>query len=96
MEVKNAIFNFMQIELSNGENVISISNQPQLLVPCALVTIIAIVIFVLCACLNWRFKFSENKVIIWIGVGGACLVVCVVGVLVYLKPLFSTVVTLFS
>ncbi len=31
MEVKNAIFNFMQIELSNGENVISISNQPQLL-----------------------------------------------------------------
>lgn len=94
--VKNAIFNFMQLDLNSGKNTISLNNQPQLLVPCAVVTIVAIAIFVLFACLNRRFKFSENKVITYIGFGGACVILCVVAVLVYVKPLISTFIAIFS
>ncbi len=96
VEVKNAIFNFMQLDITGGENTISLSNQPQLLVPCAVVTIVAIALFVLFACLNRRFKFSENKVITWVGFGGACVILCVVAVLVYVKPLISTFIAIFS
>lgn len=94
--VSNAIFNFMQLNLNDGENVIAISNQPQLLLPCALITLVSIIVFVVCSICNHRFKFSENKVIVWIGVGGAVVILGVVGLLVYLKPFINTFVILFS
>lgn len=94
--VSNAIFNFMQLDLNDGENVIAISNQPQLLLPCALITLVSIIVFVVCSICNHRFKFSENKVIVWIGVGGAVVILGVVGLFVYLKPFINTFVILFS
>lgn len=94
--VSNAIFNFMQLDLNDGENVIAISNQPQLLLPCALITLVATIVFIVCSIFNHRFKFSENKVIVWIGVGGAVVILGVVGFLVYLKPFVNTFVILFS
>lgn len=94
--VSNAIFNFMQLDLNDGENVIAISNQPQLLLLCALITLVATIVFIVCSIFNHRFKFSENKVIVWIGVGGAVVILGVVGFLVYLKPFINTFVILFS
>ena len=94
--VNNSLLNFMQIEINEGDNTITMSNQPQLIKPCALVSLIAIAIFIIMSILNHFFKFSENKVIIWIGVGGAVIILGVVGFLVYLKPFFNTFIVLFS
>ncbi len=93
---ENSIFNFMQIAINEGNNLIKMHNKPQLIAPCLLVTLIALVIFIVMSILNHRFKISENKVIIWIGVGGAVAILGVVGFLVYLKPFFKFFVVLFS
>lgn len=85
--VANGLTNFMFIELKEGENNITISYQPQYLKICCIVTLISIAIFALFSILNWKFKLSNNKVLIWIGFIGACAIVLAVGVLVYAKPL---------
>lgn len=95
VDICNAIFNYMQIEIENGESNIEISYTPQKLKLCGLVSLVALSIFVIFTILNHFFKISENKVIIWIGVGGACLILGVVGFLVYVKPFFNTFVILF-
>ena len=96
VDISNAIFNYMQIEIENGESNIEISYTPQKLKLCGLISLVAFLIFAIFSILNYFFKFSENKVVIWIGVGGACLILGVVGLLVYVKPFFSTFVILFS
>lgn len=94
--VQSAILNFMQIEINSGNNAIKMHNSPQLIKPCLMVTIVAIVIFVIMSILNKRLKISENKFIIYIGLGGACVIVGVVGFLVYLKPFVRFFVALCS
>ena len=96
VDISNAIFNYMQIEIENGESNIEISYTPQKLKLSGLVSLVALSIFVIFAILNHFFKLSENKVITWVGVGGACLILGVVGFLVYVKPFFNTFVILFS
>lgn len=95
-EVKNAFENFMLVEIGEGKSEIEITYEPQLLKPCALITIVALVLFVLFSVLNHFFKLSEKKFFIWVGVVGACVILFAVGFLVYLKPFFNTFLILFS
>lgn len=96
VEVKNAFYNFMVIDIDQAENEIEISYSPQLVKPCLFVTIGAILIFAIFCVLNHFFKFSDKKFFIWVGTIGACLILLAVGFLVYLKPFFNTFVILFS
>lgn len=94
--VQNAFFNFMLVEIDDADNKIEITYEPQLLKPCALITIVAIVLFAVFCVLNHFFKLSEKKFVIWVGTIGACVILLAVGFLVYLKPFFNTFVILFS
>lgn len=94
--VDNALYNFMSVEIDQGENVIKITYTPKLLKPCAIVSIISLIIFGIFSVLNHFLKLSQKKVFIWIGTIGACIILLAVGFLVYLKPFFNTFVILFS
>ena len=95
-KVEDAICNFMSLEIQEGDNQITISYTPQYLNVCAIVTLIAVIVFIACTILNHFFKFSENKFIIWIGVIGASVILLAVGFLVYIKPFFNTFLIMFS
>lgn len=94
--VKNAFYNFMLVEIEDADNEIEITYEPQLLKPCAIITIVAIVLFAIFCVLNHFFKLSDKKFVIWVGTIGACVILLAVGFLVYLKPFFNTFVILFS
>lgn len=94
--VENALYNFMSVEISPGDNHIEITYQPKLLKPCAIISIISLLIFAIFSILNHFFKLSQKKTIIWVGTIGACIILLAVGFLVYIKPFFNTFVILFS
>lgn len=94
--VENALYNFMSVEIGQGESTIKITYQPKLLKPCAIISLISLLIFALFCILNHFFKLSQKKVFIWAGTIGACIILLAVGFLVYLKPFFNTFVILFS
>lgn len=94
--VDNALYNFMSVEIGQGESTIKITYQPKLLKPCAIISLISLLIFALFSVLNHFFKLSQKKAILWIGTIGACVILLAVGFLVYLKPFFNTFVILFS
>lgn len=87
-QVASAFECFMMLNLLQGENEIIISYQPQYLKICLIVTLVSILIFAVFSLLNWKFDLSNKKVVIWTGFVGACVILAVVGVLVYAKPLF--------
>jgi len=95
-DVKTALDTFMMVELKEGENTIKLSHTPQLAGICAIVTLCAIFIFVVFSLINKFFHISNNKFIVWFGFIGSCVLVLVVGFLVYLKPFFNFCVTLVS
>lgn len=87
-EVASAFGGFMMVSLQQGENSITLSYQPQYLSICLIVTLVSLAIFVIFSLLNWKFDLASKKWVVWPGFVGACLVLAVVGVLVYLKPFF--------
>ncbi len=91
IDVDKAFIGFMQVELdsSNTENNITLTYSPQLIKICLIITIVAIIIFVIFSLINYKWHIANNKVITWIGVIGASIILGVVGFLVYLKPLFN-------
>ena len=88
VEVKTAFDGFMFVQLQDGENQITITYEPQYLKICLIVTLVAIALFVIFSGLNWKFDLASKKWIVWPGFIGACLILGVVGVLVYIKPFF--------
>ena len=96
VDVENSLVNFMQVELQNGENKIQITYKQQLLKPCLIITIVAILLFVLFSVLNHFFALSNKKFVWWVGTIGACLILAVVGYMVYFKPFIETFIILFS
>ncbi len=95
-DVMKAFGSFIMVEINKGENTISVTYQPQLFNVCLIVTLVAIALFVVFAILNRRFNIAGNKVVVWIGFVGACVILTVVGVLVFIKPFINFFVTLFS
>ncbi len=87
---------FMSVELAEGENNIVIGYEPQYLKLCLIISIVALLIFIVFAILNAKFDLANKKPIVWIGFIGACAILLAVGVLVYLKPFFTFFVTLFK
>lgn len=95
-EVTNGINAFMMVELGTGENQIVISYEPQYLKLCSIVTIVALIIFIVFAILNHKFNLANKKFVIWSGFIGGCIILAAVGFLVYVKPFFNFFVILFS
>lgn len=77
---------FMMVELEAGDNNITISYKPKYIKACLIISAVAIVAFVVFILLDKKFKFLNKKTIVWLGFAGACLVLLVVGFVVYLKP----------
>ena len=96
LEVQTVFESFMFVELQEGDNNITISYEPQLIKPCLIITIVAIVLFVVFALLNWKFNLSDKKWVMWTGTVGACVVLLVVGFLVYAKPFVDFFILLFT
>lgn len=95
-QVENALYNFMSIEIGQGQNTIEITYTPKLFKPCALITIISLIIFIIFSILNHFLNLYQKKIFIWIGTIGASLILFAVGFLVYIKPFFNTFIILFS
>ena len=88
VKVSGALNAYMQINIEEGENLIILTYQPKYVDLCLIVTLVSLLMFIVFAILNWRFNIASNKYIIWIGFIGACVVLGIVGVLVYIKPFF--------
>ena len=95
-KVTPTLSSIMQVDLSEGENNIKITYHPQYLLLCGIVSIVALLIFVLFAFINHKFDLANKKFVVWTGFIGACVILLAVGFLVYLKPLFSFFVALFK
>jgi len=91
--VLTAFDTFMMIELDAGANKITLSHQPQLLSICAIISLVSVATFVMFIIINNFVKIGNNKVVVWIGTIGGCVILIVVGVLVYVKPLITFVTT---
>ena len=96
IEINTVFDTFMLIELVNGDNNIILSHTPLLIKICALVTLIAVLIFIICSIINKFFHISNSKFVVWFGFIGGCLILLIVGFLVYLKPLFNFFMTLLA
>lgn len=95
VEVKQAFDTFMFVEIQQGQNEIVVTYKPQLLNICLIITIMALAVFIALTILGKFFKIINNNIVVWIGVGGACLILGIVGFLVFLKPFFNFLVLLF-
>ncbi|MBQ9791685.1 MAG: YfhO family protein [Clostridia bacterium] len=94
--VQSAFDTFIFVELEEGLNEVVVKYEPQYIKLCLIVTIAAAVVFVIFTILNKYFHLSDKKPIIWIGFVGGCVILLIVGFLVYLKPLFNFFVILLS
>lgn len=95
-QIITAFGSFIEVELEEGENDIVVTYTPQLFMPCLIITLVSALIFAIFTILNKKFNLASNKFVIWFGFIGACLILAVVGVLVYLKPLFDFFVLCFK
>ncbi len=94
--LSTALLGFMQVELQNGQNEITITYKPSLVLPCLIITIVSLLILIAFVILNRFFKIKSNKYVVIAGTVGACLILAIVALLVFLKPLLDFFLQLFS
>ena len=95
VQTQKALNGYVAVKLESGENKINIKFVPKNAKICLIVSVVSLAIFILFVFLEKKFKLSQNKVIQWIGTGGAILIFAVVAFLVYLKPTFNFIISLF-
>lgn len=88
-EISLVLSTFMQVELLNGENTLVLTYKPQYIVPCLIITLISLIIFIGFSIWNKYKNITTNKFLIWFGFIGALIIAGVVVLLVYVKPTFS-------
>ena len=95
VQTQKALNGYVAVKLEAGENKINIKFVPKNAKLCLIVSVVALAIFILFVLLEKKCKISQNIVIQWIGTGGAILIFTVVAFLVYLKPTFNFIISLF-
>ncbi len=88
-QLTNAVDTYMFVEIANDENVMQLTNTPTMLKVSLIITISAIVVFVVFEILNKTLKLDHTRPVVWIGFVGAVILTSVVAFLIYLKPLFE-------
>lgn len=86
---QNIFENFMLVNLQNGENEIEITYAPQYLKLCAIISLVALFVYIIFTILNRKLSLTSKKFVLYSGFILFCVLVFVVGFLVYLKPTFD-------